>query len=123
MLGLHQPAKEQSLMLTVVPLSDVISINANQQQRVAIFLTESSERHQLAEQFVKDRYGLSNRELQLCELFLNGLNLEQIAEHCGISLQSARTYLKHIFSKTQCSSQVELIRLLMGLTVNFEHIA
>ncbi len=122
-LGLHQPAKEQSLMLTVVPLSDVISINANQQQRVAIFLTESSERHQLAEQFVKDRYGLSNRELQLCELFLNGLNLEQIAEHCGISLQSARTYLKHIFSKTQCSSQVELIRLLMGLTVNFEHIA
>ena len=121
-LGLHESTKEQSLMLTVVPLSEVVSINSNQQQRVAIFLTESSERHQLAEQFVRDRYGLSNRELQVCALFLNGLNLEEIAEHCGISLQSVRTYLKHIFSKTSCSSHAELMRLLMGCTMNFEHI-
>lgn len=122
-LGLYEPTKEKSLMLTVVPLSDVVPINADQQQCVAIFLTESSERHQLAEQFIKERYGLSNRELQLCTLFLNGLNLEEISAHCGISLQSARTYLKHIFSKTACSSQVELMRLLMSLTIDFEHIA
>lgn len=123
-LGLHESTQEKSLMLTVVPLSDVVSINTDQQQqRVAIFLTESSQRHQLAEQFVRERYGLSNRELQMCTLFLNGLSLEDISAHCGISLQSARTYLKHIFSKTDCSSQVELMRLLMSLTIDFEHIA
>ncbi|XID74340.1 LuxR C-terminal-related transcriptional regulator [Alkanindiges sp. WGS2144] len=123
-LGLYEGMQEKSLMLTVVPLSNLASVHVEgQQQRVAIFLTESSGRHQLAEQFVKERYSLSKRELQMCELFLNGLNLEEIAAHCGISLQSARTYLKHIFSKTQCSSQVELMRLLAGLTVDFEHIA
>lgn len=120
-LGLYRDADERSLMLTVVPLSAITPVPC-QKQRAAIFLTESTGRHQLAKQFVKERYGLSNRELEICELFLNRLNLEEISVHCGISLQSTRTYLKHIFSKTQCSSQVELMHLLAGLTVDFEHI-
>ena len=122
-LGIYDSAQGKSLMLTVAPLSSIdYAHQMAQQQRIAIFITESSCRHQLAEEFVKQRFGLTKRELQICELFLNGLNLEEIAEHCSISLQSVRTYLKHIFSKTSCSSQAELMRLLMGCTMNFEHI-
>lgn len=122
-LGVFDVAQEQSLMLTVVPLSRMNSgVYLSQPKQAAVFITDSCGHHQLASEFLLDLYALTKRELQMCELFLNGLNLEQIAEHCGISLQSARTYLKHIFSKTQCTSQVELIRLLTACTINFEHI-
>lgn len=67
-------------------------------------------------------YKLSNREIEICELFLNNLNLEEITEKCGITLSSVRTYLKTIFLKTNCNLQVQLIQLLMGLTVDIEHI-
>ena len=44
------------------------------------------------------------------------------AEHSGLSTESVRTYLKAIYEKTGQHSQAELIRLLMGLRVDFEHI-
>lgn len=71
---------------------------------------------------MKEVYGLSPREIEICELFLNGYDLESISQYCKITMSSLRTYLKTIYSKTKCTSQVELLRLLMSLTLNFEHI-
>ena len=71
---------------------------------------------------MKAIYQLSNREIEICELFVNGLNLEEISKQCNITLSSVRTYFKTIYSKTNCTSQVQLMQLLLGLTVDFEHI-
>ncbi|ATO18283.1 helix-turn-helix transcriptional regulator [Acinetobacter sp. LoGeW2-3] len=114
---------ESSLMLTVVPLNNIphdelIKIN----KAVAIFITPSNAKYSLSKKVMKEVYNLSPREIEICELFLNGYDLEGITQHCKITMSSLRTYLKTIFSKTKCNSQVELIRLLMGLTFNFEHI-
>lgn len=124
-IGLYEQPQDAPLMLTIVPLAKVGLASRSDilQSRVAVFLTETSKQKLLAKSFMHDSYGLSKRELQMCELFLNGYNLEQIAEYCEISLQTVRTYLKNIFSKTHCSSQTELLRLLTGLTIDFEHIA
>ncbi|WP_410169330.1 helix-turn-helix transcriptional regulator, partial [Acinetobacter indicus] len=37
-------------------------------------------------------------------------------------LSSVRTYFKNIYEKTECTSQIELMHLLMGCTIHFEHI-
>ncbi|MCH7336514.1 LuxR C-terminal-related transcriptional regulator [Acinetobacter sp. NIPH 2699] len=100
-IGLYEQPQDTPLMLTVVPLSNVklAAISDISHQRVAVFLTETSKQKLLAKPFMHDCYGLSKRELQICELFLNGYNLEQIAEYCEISLQTVRTYLKKFFPK------------------------
>ena len=123
-LGLYENEQDHPLMLTVVPLSKMPQWGVHHiaQPHVVVFLTERSQQRQLAKQFMHNTYDLSKRELQLCELFLNGLELDEIAQHCDISIQSVRTYFKNIFSKTHCNGQVELIRLLNGLTLDFEHI-
>lgn len=123
-IGLYdEGTQDKPLMLTVVPLSRYPQFDAwKTQHHVAVFMTEHSKRQQLAKSFMQDTYGLSERQFQLCELFLNGMDFEEIAEHLEISLQSVRTYFKSIFAKTHCDGQVSLLRLLMGLTQNFEHI-
>lgn len=72
--------------------------------------------------YLKEIYTLSPRECEICELFVNGSNLEKIAVHCNLTLSSVRTYVKNIYGKLQCNSQAELLHKLMGMTINFEHV-
>ena len=121
------PSAEKSRVLTVsvVPFSSVWQNMLNQQQteqKVAVFLSEPDKYYQLAGDFLKQHYQLSPREVKICELFVNGYNLEAIAKECTLTLSSVRTYMKYIFAKTQCSTQVELFRLLVDLSLDFEHI-
>lgn len=115
---------EQHLMLSFVPLAQLKILHKQPAQtKVAIFLTQSDESQSLSHHYLKLHLGLSKREISICEAFVNGQNLEQIAVHLHITLSSVRTYLKNIYAKTQCNSQVELMRLLHGLVLEFEHIA
>lgn len=116
---------ETTLMLTIIPfnLSQLKNTEGLPEQAyVAVFVTETEQKYYLAADFLKQQYHLSNREIELCELFINEHDLEKIAEYCQLSLSTVRTYFKNIYAKTQCNSQAELIHLLMGITVNFEHI-
>ncbi|MDE4038309.1 LuxR C-terminal-related transcriptional regulator [Acinetobacter pittii] len=123
-IGLYSQDREQTMMLTVAPLSQLdksypVSLR---DQHVALFLTEQHKMCYLATDFIKTFYKLSKRELQICELFVNGLDFKEISETCGITISSVRTYFKQIFAKTGCNSQVELMNLLMKLVIEFEHI-
>ncbi len=53
-------------------------------------------------------HSLTNRESQLVGLVTSGNDLRQAASEMGISYESARTYLKHIYEKTGLHSQPEL---------------
>ena len=91
------------IMLTFDELID-LNLSRSINGKTIYYLCHESLRH---------RYKLSYRELQVCDLFLNGANLDQIAQTMSLTLNSVRTYLKHIFVKTQCNSQVELMQFLM----------
>ena len=117
--------KSQPLMVSVVPFSSVWQKMQNEQHtehKVAVFLTEPDKHYQLAHAYLRQHYQLSQREIKICELFVNGYNLEAIAIECSLTLSSVRTYIKYIFAKTHCSTQVELFRLLASLALDFEHI-
>ena len=90
--------------------------------RSAIFLTDPDQGYHLSDRLLQDHYQLSPREISICQYFINTPNINTTAEHSGLSTESVRTYLKAIYEKTGQHSQAELIRLLMGLRVDFEHI-
>lgn len=81
---------------------------------------QTDKKYDLNHEYLKQNYGLTKRELELCGLFVNGMNLVQVAEHMGLTRSSIRTYLRNIFVKTSCNSQVELMQLLMSSRVNFK---
>lgn len=73
----------------------------------------------LSEAELKQNFRLTKREIELCGLFVNGLNLKNIASEMGLTESSIRTYLKNIFSKTQCTTQTELMHFLIDRSGNF----
>lgn len=123
-LAIQGEEEQKPFMLSIVPFAylSARSVPGLSAQKVAIFITSPSDRYQLATDFLKKKYALSRKELQICELFVNGYTVDELREKCGITLSSLRTYFKYILAKTDCSSKVELMHLLMGVTISFEHI-
>lgn len=67
------------------------------------------------EQDFQALYGLTPREVQLCKRLVSGEPLARIADEMGITVETARQYLKSAFSKTGTSRQTELVLLLFSL--------
>ncbi len=57
------------------------------------------------------QYDLSPSEVQLTKFLCSGLNLKKSAETLNITYETARSYLKIIFQKTETHKQIDLIRL------------
>ena len=54
-------------------------------------------------------YGLTRAEARLVARLVETCDLRQAAEAAGVTRETARAYLKSVFRKTECRSQVELI--------------
>ncbi|GAA5014485.1 hypothetical protein GCM10023206_24630 [Acinetobacter puyangensis] len=118
-LSLYDDKENDSLMLSILPFSGAAKL---QQRKAIIFVTSTNQPQYLARDYLIQKYKLAKRELDVCELFIHGLSLEQIAEQMNITYGSVRIYIKNIFAKTKCNSQTELMQLLMNVTLEFEHI-
>uniref|UniRef100_UPI0034473F72 helix-turn-helix transcriptional regulator n=1 Tax=uncultured Acinetobacter sp. TaxID=165433 RepID=UPI0034473F72 len=53
----------------------------------------------------------------MCQLFVNGLKFQDIAQSTNTTLSTVKTYLKRIFFKKNCTSQTELMKLLIGMSL------
>jgi DNA-binding CsgD family transcriptional regulator len=68
----------------------------------------------LTADWLRRRYGLTQREAQITQSLVAGLTLRGAAEIHEVSYETARWYLKQVFQKTGVSRQSELIRLLVS---------
>lgn len=118
-LALFDDHEESSLMLSILPFSEPFNLNA---KKIMILVTETNQHQSLSQDYLTQKYKLSKREFEVCELFLKGLSLDQIAAEMDITYGSIRIYIKNIFNKTACTTQAELMQLLMGAKIEFEHI-
>lgn len=57
-------------------------------------------------------YGLTRTESSLVAALYSAPLLQVAADQCGISLNTAKTHLKHVFAKCGVHSKAELLRLL-----------
>lgn len=59
--------------------------------------------------------GVTHTEARLVEKLAQGQNLERAAGEMGVTLSSARTYLKRVQKKTGTNRQVDLVRLVLDI--------
>lgn len=124
-VSLMQESGQRRLLLTVTPLSSLAGYRELTTDGIAtaLFISAPDDGHTVSRTLLKNAYALTERECDVCQAFLNQACLEAMAETCGLSLASVRTYLKLIYEKTGQHSQAELMRLLMGHTLDFRHMA
>ncbi len=65
------------------------------------------------EALLRERYGLTPSEARLSSLLVQGKNLKEAAYELKITMNTVRTHLKRVFSKTDTSRQGELVALLL----------
>jgi DNA-binding CsgD family transcriptional regulator len=63
-------------------------------------------------QLLQQLYGLKASEARLAAALLDGQTLESYAARAGLSVQTARSYLKGVFEATGTHRQSELVLLL-----------
>jgi DNA-binding CsgD family transcriptional regulator len=103
------------------PLSVVVtSIQFRDRRRppqrgvAAVFVTVADAPLTVCETQLRDIHDLTAAEARVVASLARGDSLEQASSMLGISIETARTHLKRIFSKKVRSRQRELVHLLLA---------
>ncbi len=102
--------------VVVAPLSRKLRTVVSQEVEVAlvyIYLPEFV--GAIQQTMLKTFFKLTPAEQKLAQLILEGCRLDEAAERLGITKNTARTHMKHIYSKTNTECQTDLVRLLLGV--------
>ncbi len=112
-MSLPSRSTGRPLAVTVSPLAPGV-LSGDFRDRGAMILLNDPERHPLPSAAVIGRlFELTEGEARLARSLAEGKRLEEAAGDAGITISSARTYLKRIFSKTGTGRQAELVRLIL----------
>lgn len=57
---------------------------------------------------LQDRYGLTDRELDVLEMLISGASNKEIARRIDMGIATLKTHLNHIYRKTSVQSRTEL---------------
>ncbi len=63
---------------------------------------------------LKDRYALSERELEVIDLLARGMTNQNICDQLHISVNTVKSHIKRIYKKLDVSNRLQLINLLGG---------
>jgi len=59
--------------------------------------------------YIKKRFHLTPRQIEIAKLVCDGLNNDQIAKKCRITYNTSRTHLAHICAKIGVHGRADLI--------------
>lgn len=79
----------------------------------ALFITDPEAEAALDSRKLQELFGLTPAEIRVSIALVNGKSVAQYAHEAAISLNTARTHIKRIYSKTGVKRQSELVRLLL----------
>lgn len=80
---------------------------------VALFVSDPDAGRVSEAEVLTKLYALTHSEAELVRLLALGFSLEEAAAKRGVSVNTARSHLKHAFAKTGTSRQGELVRLVI----------
>jgi DNA-binding CsgD family transcriptional regulator len=112
-LSLSRPSGARPFPVMVCPLLAPAAGSAAGDAVVALFITNPEARRVSATEGLEKIYSLTRAEAELVRLLSEGHSLEEAAELRKVTVNTARSHLKHVFSKTQTNRQGELVRLVL----------
>lgn len=103
------------LMLTPMRLKD----EARLQGAALLFVFDPEATPSVTVDTVRQLFGLSQREAEVAAALCSGRTLDELAAERGTSINTIRTQLKSVFTKTGTSRQADLVSLLLASPAYF----
>jgi DNA-binding CsgD family transcriptional regulator len=113
-LAVSRPTGKRSFAVMVAPLLSGGVFSVLRDAAVAILVADPDAGRVADPEVLHALYSLTHSEAELVRLLAQGLSLEEAAEARGVSMNTARSHLKHAFAKTGTSRQGELVRLMLS---------
>ena len=108
-----RPNGKPPLEVLVAPLRWVDDWPRIERAVAAVFVTDPSLAPPTAG-VLTHLYGLTPREAKVLAVIATGASGKRAADELGVSYNTLKTHLRHIFMKTDTRSQAELVRLAQG---------
>lgn len=111
--GLAQ--KSDAMFIKTSPQSEQIEVIATPSMAddgeitIVLYLFDASLERSVSHDILTRLYGLTKTEAKLAQLLVGGATLDSAAQLLEISVNTARTHLKHVFHKTGINRQAELV--------------
>lgn len=115
----ERPSGNRAYSLIVVPLSKYGKFGL-ESASMAVMIFDPTSRNSSTLGLLTSSYGLTLAESRLAFELAQGTSLEDFSAKKGISINTARTQLKSIFSKTETSRQHELVSVLLNSIANID---
>jgi len=81
----------------------------SQQSRILIMMEEIGRRQESATEEAKERFHLTDREMQVVQNLLKGWTNKEIANELGVTEQTVKEHIKHIMEKTQTTTRTGIL--------------
>jgi DNA-binding CsgD family transcriptional regulator/PAS domain-containing protein len=105
------------LVIHVLPLRrGPMRARLAQRAAAALFVASASGPPQMSHVALNQLYDLTPAEIRIFELICDGHTRDAIAGLLGVSVSTVKSHLFHVFEKTGCRRQVDLVRLAKSLT-------
>ena len=112
-LSISRPSGRRPFAVMVTPLLAGLGGGVVSDAVVALFVSDPDAGRVSEAEVLAQLYGLTHSEAELVRLLALGFSLEDAAARRGVSVNTARSHLKHVFAKTGTSRQGELVRLVI----------
>lgn len=108
---------------TLLPLDEGRSreIGGGSARLTALFVDKPPSRYELPGEAIGRKFRLTGAELQLLVALMDGFTSQGAADRFGVSIETVRTHLKRIFSKTDTTRQVDLVRKIGQIAPIVDH--
>jgi DNA-binding CsgD family transcriptional regulator/PAS domain-containing protein len=105
------------LVIHVLPLRRThVRSGLSQRAAAALFVTSASGPPQLPHDALVQLYDLTPAEIRIFELICEGQAPAAISALLGIAVSTVKSHLFHVYEKTGCRRQIDLVRLARSLT-------
>jgi DNA-binding CsgD family transcriptional regulator/PAS domain-containing protein len=110
-----------SVSIIPVPPSGLLHPRGRLHASCVMIVSDPDMRHAHTIQKLARSHGLTQAEIRVMKLILTGAGIADAAQALSISVETVRTHLKRIFSKTGTTRQAELVRLFMDARLRGLH--
>jgi DNA-binding CsgD family transcriptional regulator len=108
-----RPSGRRSLALMVAPLLDAPPGSAAGEAVSVAFLTNPDTGPVSTTEVLEQLYSLTRAEAELVRMLSEGRALDEVAAARNVTMNTVRSQLKQVFSKTDTKRQGELVRLVL----------
>jgi DNA-binding CsgD family transcriptional regulator len=113
-ISFERPSGKRPFSAMVGPLVAAAPDMATDEARALLFIADPDGGHTSTREVLEELYELTRAEADLVRLVSEGRSLEEVAQTRGVTINTVRSQLKQVFSKTDTSRQGELVHLVLS---------